>query len=147
MEIKKLFLYDGLRASTICFHSPTWIDFRISKALKSNQCFLLNIFCFRFYITGYRVFNFWLHPPTWIGFGISKALKSNQCFLLNVFCFFPPVESALISFRASFLRRILLYAWGRRSRPHAPLMHSQLKMWVNGTQKNELTFHRVARGL
>ena len=27
-------------------YSPTWIDFRMSKALKFNQCFLLDIFCF-----------------------------------------------------------------------------------------------------
>ena len=31
--------------------------------------------------------------------------------------------------------------------PLHPLRHSQLKMWEKRSQKNELTFHRIARGL
>ena len=41
-----VFLYNGLRASTYWLLSPTWIDFRKSKALKFNYRFLLNVFCF-----------------------------------------------------------------------------------------------------
>ena len=39
----------------------------------------------------------------------------SSCFL-----FFPPVESALISFRASFLRRILLLEGGSKASPFNP---------------------------
>ena len=43
-----VFLYDGLCAFNFWVHPPTWVDFWLFMALKSNQCFLLNIFCFRF---------------------------------------------------------------------------------------------------
>ena len=34
--------------STSWLHSPMWIGFWLFIALKSNKCFLLNVFCFRF---------------------------------------------------------------------------------------------------
>ena len=56
------FYITGYRAFNFRFLSPTWIGFWLFIALKSNQCFLLSVFCFRFDMTdcGFVVGFAWL---------------------------------------------------------------------------------------
>ena len=51
------FYMTGFARSTHWLNPPTWIDFRLNIALKSNQCFLLNVFFALGLYDGLRTFN------------------------------------------------------------------------------------------
>ena len=57
-------------------------------ALKSKHCFLLSVFCFTFYMTGYRAFNK-LTSSTNVDWFLLTYWRWSpvNAFLLRIFCF------------------------------------------------------------
>ena len=109
-------------------HSTTWIDFCLLMALKSNQCFLLDILCFRFYITGYRTFNNLISFPNVNWLLLAYGVEVQKMFLLNVLCFFRLGHAVFTFVKPSSHGGIIFMQGDGAAVPLHPLRHSQLKM-------------------
>ena len=82
----------GYRVFNFWFYPPTWIDFCLLFALKFNNHFLLNIFCFRFiWRTSCVQFLILSTNVDWLLF--TFCVEVQLMLFVKRFLFFPPVEA------------------------------------------------------